>query len=108
MRSTKLLTASALIFAAMPAVAADIDTGASLAAEHCARCHDIAEGGATKTMPPSFASIAAFRADDQIYLRILFPQMHSPMPAWSMMFSSEEVDDLTAYIVSLDPPPNAE
>lgn len=108
MRLTTVLTASVLSLASMPVIAADADNGAALAAEHCARCHNIAAGGAPKTMPPSFASIAAFRADDQIYMRILFPQMHSPMPAWSLMFSTDEVADLTAYIVSLDSTPDAE
>ena len=102
MRHTRLLTSTALILAAIPALAADIENGATLAADYCARCHDISAEGAPKTMPPSFASIAAFRAEDQIHFRILFPQMHSPMPAWSSMLSTDEVDDLTAYIVSLE------
>ena len=55
-----------------------------------------------KTMPPSFASIATFRATEQIQMRILFPSMHSPMPAWAMMHSPDEVDDLVAYIQSLE------
>ncbi|MGJ8586002.1 MAG: c-type cytochrome [Marinosulfonomonas sp.] len=108
MRPSTLATVFAMVFSPFPAIAADVDNGAYLAAENCARCHDIAEGGGAKTMPPSFASIAAFRAEDQIYVRIMFPQMHSPMPAWSMMLSSDEVDDLTAYITSLDPSPSAE
>lgn len=108
MRSSTLLASAALFLVAMPAIAADVENGASLAAEHCARCHDISEDGAFKTMPPSFASIAAYRAEDQIHFRILFPQMHSLMPAWSMMLASEMVDDLTAFIVSLDPSTSTE
>jgi mono/diheme cytochrome c family protein len=108
MRSSTLATALVLVFSPIPAIAADVDNGAYLAAENCARCHEIAKGGASKTMPPSFASIAAFRAEDQIFFRIMFPQMHSPMPAWAMMLSKDEVNDLTAYITTLDPPPIAE
>ncbi len=108
MRSTIALGISAFMFANTSALAADVENGAALAAEHCARCHDVSEGGEAKTMPPSFASIAAYRAEDQIAFRIMFPQMHSPMPAWSMMLSNDEVDDLTAYIVALDPNPAAE
>ena len=105
MRPATLVTSVTLLVTALPAAATDVGNGADLAAEHCARCHDIAEGGKTKTMPPSLASIAAFRAEDQIFMRIMFPQMHSPMPARSMMLSKQEVEDLTAYIMSLDPDP---
>ena len=78
MRNAKRLTPIALLMTSLPALAADIENGAVLAGTHCARCHDISMDGAAKTMPPSFASIAAFRAEDQIRFRILFPQMHSP------------------------------
>ena len=103
MRPATLVASATFVLTALPAAATDVGNGADLAVEHCARCHDIAAGGKTKTMPPSFASIAAFRAEDQIFMRIMFPQMHSPMPAWSMMLSKQEAENLTGYIVSLDP-----
>ena len=78
------------------------DTGRALAEEACATCHDVAPGGAWKEYPPSFTSIAAFRDEDQILARIMFPQMHSPMPAWAHWLSREEIDDLVAYILSLE------
>ena len=108
MRSITVLSLFVYLIANTSGYAANVENGAALAAEHCARCHDISEGGESRTMPPSFASIAAFRAEDQIFFRIMFPQMHSPMPAWSMMLSNDEAHDLTAFIMSLDPHPAAE
>lgn len=81
---------------------ADPAAGQALAAENCSRCHDINPGGAFKTMPPSFASIAAFRSPDEIPTRILWPAMHSRMPQMNTWLTPQEVADLTAYIVSLD------
>ena len=98
-----------IIWAALVAVplwatgaAAGPEEGAALAAEHCARCHDITAEGAPKTWPPSFASIAWFRAEDQIRARILFPALHSPMPAWSDWLEPGDVEDLVVYIRGLE------
>ena len=52
--------------------------------------------------PPSFTAIAGYRPADQILSRIMFPALHSPMPAWSNWISRDEVDDLVAYIQSLE------
>jgi mono/diheme cytochrome c family protein len=83
--------------------AGDLAVGEKLAKEHCARCHDVAPGGAFKTYPPSFASIAKFRSEDQIYARIIFPQMHSSMPDFAIyVLPPERIRDIVAYIASLD------
>ena len=87
---------------AAPALAADAENGRILAGDNCARCHDIAPGGASKLHPPSFAAIAGYRPEDQILARILYPALHSPMPAWANWISRDEVDDLVAYILSLE------
>ena len=98
-----ILTAAVLATLAAPAFAqGDVDNGRVLAAENCARCHDIAPGGAAKLHPPSFAAIAGYRAEDQILARILFPSLHSPMPAWANWIGRGETDDLVAYILSLE------
>ncbi|MBT8416124.1 MAG: cytochrome c [Silicimonas sp.] len=81
---------------------ADPQNGQALAVDNCARCHDIAPGGAAKLHPPSFAAIAGYRPEEQILARIMFPALHSPMPAWSQWFDRDEVDDLVAYIQSLE------
>lgn len=82
--------------------AGDAGRGGELAGEHCARCHDIAPGGAAKLHPPSFAAIAGFRPEAQIEARIWIPDMHSSMPTWSLVLTRQDVDDLVAYIMSLE------
>lgn len=93
---------TACLLAGANGVWADAAEGLALAEEYCVRCHDIAPGGAAKTYPPSFASIAWFRDADQIRARILFPSLHGAMPAWSNWLSPDEVDSLSAYILSLE------
>ena len=94
---------AALAAFATPALAdGDPIKGGELAGEFCARCHDIAAGAAAKQHPPSFASIAGYRPEEQIVARILFPGLHSAMPAWNQWFNREDVDDLVAYILSLE------
>jgi mono/diheme cytochrome c family protein len=87
-----------------PALAAgDAAKGEALAKEHCSRCHDVAAGGAFKQYPPSFAAIAAYRSEDQIHARIVFPALHSAMPEVAFYFlGADGVDDLIAYIMSLE------
>lgn len=92
----------ALMAPATSAFAADAENGKFLAEENCARCHDVGPGGASKLFPPSFTAIAGYRAEEQIISRILYPTLHSPMPAWSNWISRDEVDDLVAYIQSLE------
>ncbi len=82
--------------------AGDAVRGGELAGEHCARCHDISPEGPAKLHPPSFASIARFRPEAQIEARIWTPNVHSPMPGWWLVMAREDVDDLVAYIVSLE------
>ena len=93
---------AALLLCAAPAFAQDPMNGAELAQEYCAGCHDIERGGPAKQHPPSFASIAGFRAEEQIAARILFPALHSTMPAWNQWFGRSEVGDITAFILSLE------
>ena len=90
------------LFPGTMAAAADAEIGRTLAEENCARCHDIGPGGGAKMHPPSFAAIAAFRAEDYIVSRIMFPNLHSSMPSWVNWIIREEIDDLVAYIVSLE------
>ena len=80
----------------------DAGAGEKLAREHCTKCHDIEPEGAFKEFPPSFASIATFRSRKQIYARIAFPTLHTNMPPLGYVLFGENLDHLTAYIVSLE------
>jgi mono/diheme cytochrome c family protein len=77
----------------------DPEAGQDLAADWCSRCHDIGREGQMKQDPPSFAAIAVYRTPDQIRSKILAP--HVAMPDVAQVLGLN-VDDLVAYIVSLD------
>lgn len=76
-----------------------VQRGAEISAEYCARCHDIAPGGAMKEDVPSFAAIAVYRSPEQIRGAMLDPHLGMP-PLVSIL--GLEADDLIAYIVSLE------
>ncbi len=96
------LTAALLLLAAPAFAEGDPMNGAELAQEYCARCHDISQGGPAKQHPPSFASIAGYRPEEQITVRLIFPAIHSPMPAWNAWLTRNEIADITAFILSLE------
>jgi mono/diheme cytochrome c family protein len=106
----KIMTAVALAAAVGAALAADgaraegdPEAGEALAREQCARCHNVEPNGPPKLYPPSFAAIAWYRTRDQIWARTMFPALHSAMPQVApWLFSEEDMDDLIAYVVSLD------
>ena len=55
-------------------------------------------------MRPSFQSIAIYRAKLDIWGRIIAPSPHVGMPDMTWTLNAEEVQDLLAYILSLDQP----
>ena len=91
-------------YLAAPAMAGDAAKGKALAEERCSRCHDVQKGAGFKQRPPSFQSIAIYRREDDIWARILSPSPHSGMPDTQWALSPDQVQDLVAYIVSLDTP----
>lgn len=98
----EFMVIAALGLAAPALAGGDVEMGREIAEEFCARCHDIAEGGAMKTYPPSFDSISIFRDEEQIRARIMFPAMHTGMPQWGTFLDRSGVADVTAYIMSLE------
>lgn len=116
MRSAALLVTFITILAQIhtPALAdGDPVNGKKLAQEYCERCHDITPDGAFKLYPPSFRSIAVYRSREQIYARIVLPDMHprdSEMRRGSGLITTlpffllkpNEIDDVIAFITSLE------
>ena len=100
MRVTAIVAAMLLVGAAQ-ARAADARMGSSLAHQWCANCHVI--GGATRGQDsaPPFETIAAKHAGDEAWLRAWLTNPHPPMP--DMHLSREEIDDLIAYLKTLQP-----
>lgn len=80
----------------------DVAAGEKFAREWCTRCHNVEPDGPFKLHPPSFASIAVYRSEGQIRGRMLFPPLHSNMPELSYMLLPENIDDVVAYILSLE------
>lgn len=93
-------------FSLSPALGAEVDAarGQAIAQQQCARCHDIAKGGAFKKMPPSFQAIAIYRTRPDIWARIIAPSPHAAMPEMTWTLTADQVQDLLAYITSLDVP----
>ena len=84
MRLTSLAICCAIVtaLAAAPAAAdGDPAKGAEIARELCVSCHNVEPGGPFKLMPPSFAAISAYRTDEQIFARIMFPPPAGCTPA---------------------------
>ena len=103
-KDRKKLLACALGTFLMGPVLADVDlvNGRKLATESCIRCHDVSMDGRFKQYPPSFASIAVYRSSDQILGRIVYPPLHSSMPKIGYLLTPSNIDDLVAYIASLE------
>ena len=76
--------------------------GRELAQEACARCHNVNSDGPFKLHPPSFAAIAVYRSEEQIFGRIVFPPLHAGMPQLGYILTPENVKHLVAYIQSLE------
>ena len=82
------------------AYAADAAAGRQLAEKWCAKCHNIETGGPFKLSPPSFASIAAYRMEDDIRGKIIEPHIGMIDVKW--VLPVEDIDNLVAYITSLE------
>lgn len=79
-----------------------IAAGQRLAEANCARCHNIAPGGAFKLYPPSFQAIAVYMDPDIMRLRIMYPDHATLMPEFHTFMFVENLDNIVGYIESLD------
>jgi len=98
--------AGALLAAsAVPGLAGDAKRGAIIAKRWCATCHVVARDQTTAIADaPSFFDVAQRRVDRKQIANFLIDP-HPPMP--DMHLSRKEIDDIVAYIRSLDPRPAA-
>ena len=100
-RSAIWLGVISLVIPGMALADGDPLAGKEAAREWCAGCHDVEPGGQLKRDPPSFTAIANYRSPDYIHANITFP--HERMPDVAQILGLN-VDDLVAYIVSLEEP----
>lgn len=105
MKATRILPPSvfALWTAATSLVAEEANSqmGKDLAEEYCVQCHNVELDGPFKMDPPSFAAIAKYRSKEQIRRRIVSP-IHESMPRYTEYMVNRNIDDMVAYIVSLE------
>jgi mono/diheme cytochrome c family protein len=81
------------------AVAPSAEVGADIAARWCADCHVVAPSGAGTDNAPNFTNVA--RARDGSWLKDFLSKPHAkPMRGFAL--TVREVDDVAAYIVTLN------
>jgi mono/diheme cytochrome c family protein len=96
---------AAHVFTPAPAVSqeGDVGEGLALARRVCSSCHVVERGQATlfPTGPegPTFHAIANTPGMTAIALRVALQTSHRTMP--NLMFEAREMNDLSAYILSL-------
>lgn len=87
---------------ATPALAqGDASEGQRIAASWCANCHRVAPNGPgpATDAAPAFAAIAAMPSTTEMALRAFLQTSHRNMPNFQL--STEQTDNLVAYILSL-------
>jgi mono/diheme cytochrome c family protein len=103
-RPIATLFAGLLTLLSAPAQGGDAAHGAVVAKRWCADCHVVSSHQTTaKADAPPFADIA-HRLDDKTIAAFL-TNPHPRMP--DMSLTRKEIEDITAYIRSLDPRPRA-
>lgn len=102
----KLLLAGALTLAQLGALqAADVASGGKLARTVCVTCHIVAPGVGPSQVTagiPSFMAIAAKPGETAIKIKGAILAPHPPMQ--QVQLTTYELDNLAAYILSLNEP----
>lgn len=104
----RYVTIASLCLAALPAVAqqlpGDPAAGRAIAQRGCAQCHLIGadDRQAAVNGVPTFVGLARDRAVDQSRLQGFMQAPHPPMP--DLALTRQEINDVTAYILSLRKP----
>lgn len=89
------------LLAATAADAGNPERGRELAERWCTSCHVVAEDVPGGTIGPAFSAMIHLRGrtEEQLKGKIIAP--HDPMPDFGL--AKTEIEDITAYIASLDP-----
>jgi len=96
-----LATLAFFSFATPARAGGDAARGAVIAKRWCVNCHVVSADQTTaKVDVPTFADIARRRPDDRALSSFLV-NPHPPMPDLSL--TRQEIDDVVAYIRSLEP-----
>jgi len=100
----KILLAILVLVPFGSASAQDVVAGHQLAKHWCSSCHAVEAGQTTphKGGPPAFAAIANMSSTTETSLAAFLSTSHEPMP--NIVLSRKQIDDLSAYILSLHNP----
>lgn len=100
-RSVAVVIGLALAGAASARNAGNAVLGHVVARAWCVNCHvvDTEQASATAAGPPTFAAIALLPTSNPRSLRAFLMAPHPPMPDFQL--SNDQIDDLSAYILSL-------
>lgn len=102
-RRSMIFVAAVLASPGASAFAADAERGETIAARWCSACHVVSSDQKSASADvPSFADIALRRTDRKKLANFLVDP-HPKMP--DMHLTRSEIDDIVAYIRSLDPRP---
>ena len=96
---SRALSITALIVAAAPAFAADVENGLKISRHWCAACHVVAKDQPRGSEPaPPFASIASRDNFDAAKVALFLLAPHPLMP--DMNLTRDEAANLAAYIAA--------
>jgi mono/diheme cytochrome c family protein len=105
-RSASLLLAGIVLFGVASGRACaqelgDVAAGRTLAEKWCSSCHVVTSSQqlGTSTGAPTFFAIARMKSITRLSLRVFFQTSHDRMP--NLQLNRDEVDNLSAYILSL-------
>jgi mono/diheme cytochrome c family protein len=100
-----LAASVSFVFATLTEAMADPAAGESLAGQWCVQCHGIrADRLSPNLAAPTFPELAAEPSITEYSLRALLRSPHETMP--QITFTSDQLDDIVAYIMSLKPKPH--
>jgi len=83
--------------------AADAEAGHRLAQQWCSSCHQVDTQGPLRDFVPSFVSLANRPDRSLAWVRLWLTDPHPPMVGLNL--SRAQIDDVIAYLQSLQTPP---
>lgn len=100
-RAAVLLAALTVVPTAETLAAGDAQEGFRIARRWCASCHVIGRNTPGGDAAPPFVALASDPDKTEAYLKNWISNPHPPMP--NLNLSRSDIEDLTAYIRSLNP-----
>jgi len=76
-----------------------VSRGHTLAQAWCSSCHAVEKFAIPLDRAPAFTAIAAMKSTTPLAIRVFLQSSHEPMP--NFILQKQDIDDLTAYIMSL-------